>query len=46
MAKSGVELKASALAYIRFDIAYQKAIKDKQIEEQPVEPKLHELTQA
>jgi hypothetical protein len=34
------------LANIRFDKAYQKAIEDKQIEEQRVEQKLYELTQA
>jgi hypothetical protein len=42
----GVELKEAALANIRFDKAYQKAIEDKQIEEQRVEQKLYELTQA
>jgi hypothetical protein len=38
--------KEAALANIRFDKAYQKAIEDKQIEEQRPEQKLYELTQA
>jgi regulator of protease activity HflC (stomatin/prohibitin superfamily) len=39
-------LKEAALANIRFDKAYEKAIEDKQIEEQRAEQKLYELTQA
>ena len=46
LAKYGVELKEAALANIRFDKAYEKAIADKQIEEQRAEQKLYELTQA
>jgi regulator of protease activity HflC (stomatin/prohibitin superfamily) len=46
LAKYGVELKEAALANIRFDKAYEKAIEDKQIEEQRAEQKLYELTQA
>jgi prohibitin 2 len=46
LAKYGIELKEAALANIRFDSAYEKAIEDKQIEEQRAEQKLYELTQA
>lgn len=46
LAKYGIELKEAALANIRFDPAYEKAIEDKQIEEQRAEQKLYELVQA
>ena len=39
-------LKEAALANIRFDAAYEKAIEDKQIEEQRAEQQLYELVQA
>jgi len=41
-----VALKEAALANIRFDAAYEKAIEDKQIEEQRAEQQLYELVQA
>jgi regulator of protease activity HflC (stomatin/prohibitin superfamily) len=44
--KYGVELKEAALANIRFDPAYEKAIEAKQIEEQKAEQKRYELIQA
>jgi prohibitin 2 len=44
--KYGVELKEAALANIRFDQNYEKAIEAKQIEEQKAEQKRYELIQA
>src|SRR5262245_24226388 len=46
LAKYGIELKEAALANIRFDPAYEKAIEAKQIEEQKAEQKRYELIQA
>jgi regulator of protease activity HflC (stomatin/prohibitin superfamily) len=46
LAKYGIELKEAALANIRFDQAYEKAIEAKQIEEQKAEQKRYELIQA
>ena len=46
LAKYGVELKEAALANIRFDPNYEKAIEAKQIEEQKAEQKRYELIQA
>jgi regulator of protease activity HflC (stomatin/prohibitin superfamily) len=46
LSKYGVELKEAALANIRFDAAYEKAIEAKQIEEQKAEQKRYELIQA
>jgi regulator of protease activity HflC (stomatin/prohibitin superfamily) len=46
LAKDGVELKEAALANIRFDAAYEKAVEAKQIEEQKAEQKRYELIQA
>jgi prohibitin 2 len=46
LAKYGIELKEAALANIRFDAAYEKAIEAKQIEEQKAEQKRYELIQA
>jgi regulator of protease activity HflC (stomatin/prohibitin superfamily) len=46
LAKYGIELKEAALANIRFDSAYEKAIEAKQIEEQKAEQKRYELIQA
>jgi prohibitin 2 len=46
LAKYGVELKEAALANIRFDQNYEKAIEAKQIEEQKAEQKRYELIQA
>jgi len=46
LAKYGVELKEAALANIRFDTSYEKAIEAKQIEEQKAEQKRYELIQA
>jgi regulator of protease activity HflC (stomatin/prohibitin superfamily) len=46
LAKYGIELKEAALANIRFDPAYEKAIEAKQIEEQKAEQKRYELVQA
>jgi regulator of protease activity HflC (stomatin/prohibitin superfamily) len=44
--KYGIELKEAALANIRFDPAYEKAVEAKQIEEQKAEQKRYELIQA
>ncbi len=46
LAKYGIEMKEAALANIRFDVAYEKAIEAKQIEEQKAEQKRYELIQA
>jgi regulator of protease activity HflC (stomatin/prohibitin superfamily) len=46
LVKYGVEMKEAALANIRFDPAYEKAIGAKQIEEQKAEQKRYELIQA
>jgi len=46
LAKYGIEMKEAALANIRFDPAYEKAIEAKQIEEQNAEQKRYELIQA
>jgi regulator of protease activity HflC (stomatin/prohibitin superfamily) len=46
LAKYGIELKEAALANIRFDPNYEKAIEAKQIEEQKAEQKRYELIQA
>jgi regulator of protease activity HflC (stomatin/prohibitin superfamily) len=46
LAKYGIELNEAALANIRFDPAYEKAIEAKQIEEQKAEQKRYELIQA
>src|SRR5262245_34661434 len=46
LVKYGVELKEAALANIRFDANYEKAIEAKQIEEQKAEQKRYELIQA
>jgi regulator of protease activity HflC (stomatin/prohibitin superfamily) len=46
LVKYGVEMKEAALANIRFDPAYEKAIETKQIEEQKAEQKRYELIQA
>jgi regulator of protease activity HflC (stomatin/prohibitin superfamily) len=46
LAKYGVEMKEAALANIRFDPAYEKAVEAKQIEEQKAEQKRYELIQA
>ncbi|MBI2525422.1 MAG: hypothetical protein HYV93_05525 [Candidatus Rokubacteria bacterium] len=46
LAKYGVDLKEAALANIRFDPNYEKAIEAKQIEEQKAEQKRYELIQA
>jgi regulator of protease activity HflC (stomatin/prohibitin superfamily) len=46
LVKYGVEMKEAALANIRFDPAYEKAIEAKQIEEQKAEQKRYELIQA
>lgn len=46
LVKYGIELKEAALANIRFDPAYEKAIEAKQIEEQKAEQKRYELIQA
>lgn len=46
LAKYGIEMKEAALANIRFDPAYEKAIEAKQIEEQKAEQKRYELVQA
>ena len=44
--KYGIELKEAALANIRFDAAYEKAVEAKQIEEQKAEQKRYELIRA
>jgi regulator of protease activity HflC (stomatin/prohibitin superfamily) len=46
LAKYGLEMKEAALANIRFDAAYEKAVEAKQIEEQKAEQKRYELIQA
>src|SRR3989304_5671872 len=46
LAKYGIEMKEAALANIRFDPNYEKAIEAKQIEEQKAEQKRYELIQA
>jgi regulator of protease activity HflC (stomatin/prohibitin superfamily) len=46
LAKYGIEVKEAALANIRFDPAYEKAVEAKQIEEQKAEQKRYELVQA
>jgi prohibitin 2 len=46
LGKYGIEMKEAALANIRFDPAYEKAIEAKQIEEQKAEQKRYELVQA
>ena len=46
LGKYGIDLKEAALANIRFDPAYEKAIEAKQIEEQKAEQKRYELIQA
>jgi len=46
LAKYGLEVKEAALANIRFDANYEKAIEAKQIEEQKAEQKRYELIQA
>ena len=46
LAKYGIETKEVALANIRFDPAYEKAIEEKQIQEQVAEKKKYELLQA
>jgi regulator of protease activity HflC (stomatin/prohibitin superfamily) len=46
LANYGIEMKEAALANIRFDAAYEKAIEAKQIEEQKAEQKRYELIQA
>jgi regulator of protease activity HflC (stomatin/prohibitin superfamily) len=44
--KYGIELREASLANIRFDAAYEKAVENKQIEEQKAEQKRYELVQA
>jgi len=46
LAKYGIEMKEAALANIRFDPAYEKAVEAKQIEQQKAEQKRYELIQA
>jgi regulator of protease activity HflC (stomatin/prohibitin superfamily) len=46
LGKYGIELKEAALANIRFDPNYEKAVEAKQIEEQKAEQKRYELIQA
>jgi regulator of protease activity HflC (stomatin/prohibitin superfamily) len=46
LAKYGIEMKEVALANIRFDPSYERAIEAKQIEEQKAEQKRYELIQA
>src|SRR5262249_54994131 len=46
LARYGIELKEAALANIRFDPNYERAIEAKQIEEQKAEQKRYELIQA
>jgi regulator of protease activity HflC (stomatin/prohibitin superfamily) len=46
LVKYGIEMKEAALANIRFDPNYEKAIEAKQIEEQKAEQKRYELIQA
>jgi regulator of protease activity HflC (stomatin/prohibitin superfamily) len=46
LVKYGIEMKEAALANIRFDANYEKAVEAKQIEEQKAEQKRYELIQA
>ena len=46
LVKYGIEMKEAALANIRFDANYEKAVEAKQIEEQKAEQKRYELVQA
>jgi prohibitin 2 len=46
LVKYGIDLREAALANIRFDANYEKAIEAKQIEEQKAEQKRYELIQA
>jgi prohibitin 2 len=46
LVKYGVEMKEAALANIRFDANYERAVEAKQIEEQKAEQKRYELIQA
>ncbi len=46
LVKYGVEMKEAALANIRFDPNYERAVEAKQIEEQKAEQKRYELIQA
>ena len=46
LAKYGIDIKEAALANIRFDPAYEKAVEAKQIEQQKAEQKRYELIQA
>ena len=46
LAKYGIDMKDAALANIRFDPAYEKAVEAKQIEQQKAEQKRYELIQA
>jgi len=46
LVKYGIEMKEAALANIRFDPNYERAIEAKQIEEQKAEQKRYELIQA
>ena len=46
LAKYGIDMKEAALANIRFDPAYEKAVEAKQIEQQKAEQKRYELIQA
>jgi len=43
LAKYGLEMKEAALANIRFDPAYEKAVESKQIEQQKAEQKRYDL---
>ena len=46
LARYGIDMKEAALANIRFDPAYEKAVEAKQIEQQKAEQKRYELIQA
>ena len=46
LAKYGIDMKEAALANIRFDPAYEKAVEAKQIEQQKAEQKRYQLIQA
>jgi len=46
LAKYGIDMREAALANIRFDPAYEKAVEAKQIEQQKAEQKRYELIQA
>jgi regulator of protease activity HflC (stomatin/prohibitin superfamily) len=46
LVKYGIEMKEAALANIRFDPNYERAVEAKQIEEQKAEQKRYELIQA